>query len=143
MSYDNLITDSEPDRVITYGDWSEGIIFDVLYGEDADLEADFLAKFDIWPTAYLSDPKEDFYQGATFTRVIQRKADHRLFGYTYWNPIGKHSGDNLVEPNGDEHGLEHEWIDDDHYVPIYVWLPVETFMTMGYRIAAVSPEGTA
>lgn len=136
MSYEDLKTVIETDRIIMYGDWAEGVIFDVLYGENADLESDFHEHFEIVnePSYVMADPDEDFYQGVSFMSIIKRKSDGRLFGYEYWQPVAKHDSDAIVEENGDELGLQPEYVDEDHYCPIYVWRPIEPFTITGYRL---------
>lgn len=140
MSYEDMKTVVEPERIITYGDWVEGIIYDVLYGEDPDLEAEFLALFEIVGDKFMGDPDESFYQGIDWTTVIRRKSDQRLFGYTYWRPVAKHGDDAYLEENGEEFGLQPPY-DEDHYCPIYVWFPVEEFSITGYKI--IKPEVVA
>jgi hypothetical protein len=67
----------------------------------------------------------DTYQGSTFMRVIRRKADGRLFGFSYWEGGGKY-GEAMIEPNGDEHGFPSEWDDEEGTTTKewYVFLPV-------------------
>jgi hypothetical protein len=139
MSYEDLMTDSEPDRIIMYGDWVTAVILDVIYGENEDLESDLAAHFEIDSTDYLGDPNEPFYQGSLFTRIITRKSDGRKFGYSFWAAKGHDGFECEPEPNGDANGLEKEWIDDDSYCPIWVWLPVAPFTITGYKV--VEPVG--
>jgi hypothetical protein len=79
------------------------------------------------------DPGEDYYQGMSFTRVIRRKTDGRLFGFTYWEDISKH-GESFVESNADEHGIKVQY--DADWEPIggepFVFLPVTEFKITGY-----------
>lgn len=139
MSYEDLKTVVEPDRIIMYGDWVAGVIYDVLYGADEDLEAEFLSQFEI-VGRFMGNPKEHFYQGIDWVMVIRRKSDGRLFGYTYWRPVAKHSDDAYLEENGEEFGLQPPY-EEDNYCPIYVWLPVEEFTITGYKI--IKPEGVS
>lgn len=133
MSIQDLVTDIEPDRIIMYGDWAQEVILDILYDENPDLEEAFHADFEIVGDKFMGDPKEDFYQGVTFITVIRRKADGRLFGYEHWQPVAKNADYDLQE-NGDENGIEQEYIDSEHWCPIWVWLPVKEFRITGYGI---------
>lgn len=77
----------------------------------------------------------NLYQGSTLMRVIRRKADGALFGYSFWEGGGKY-GETYVECNGDEHGFEskYDWQDgveqDEEW---WVFLPVEYAPLPAYR----------
>lgn len=55
----------------------------------------------------------DLYQGSTLMRVLRRKSDGKLFGFSYWEGGGKH-GETMIEHNGDDHGFPSkcDWEDD-------------------------------
>lgn len=66
----------------------------------------------------------DLYQGSTLMRVIRRKADGKLFGFSYWEGGGKY-GETMIEANGEDHGLPSKY--DESRATIaewYVFLPV-------------------
>jgi hypothetical protein len=68
----------------------------------------------------------DLYQGTTLMRVIRRKSDGKLFGFSYWQGGGKH-GEADVEHNGDDHGFpsKYHWedgVDEDEVW--YVFRPI-------------------
>jgi hypothetical protein len=71
------------------------------------------------------DPKEDYYQGMSFTTVYKRKSDGKLFGYTYWQGGGKY-GEPYYESNGEELGY------DDY--DTYIFYEVTPFNVQGYYI---------
>lgn len=79
----------------------------------------------------------DLYQGSTLMRVIRRKADGKLFGFTYWSGGGKY-GEDMIEHNGDDHGFpsKYDWEDgvaaDELW---YVFLPIEYAPIPAYKIA--------
>lgn len=80
---------------------------------------------------------DDFYRGLNTITVIRRKNDGKLFGYSWWQDNSKH-GEDSMEPNGDEYGLEcdtdvegFDW--DTDYVSYYVFEPVEAYYITAYR----------
>jgi hypothetical protein len=107
-----------------------GYAEDSKYDEDYDEAAleQFLADYELLnpqPMRYwLGNPEEDFYQGYSFTTVYRRKADGKLFGYTYWHGGGKY-GEAFYEANGEEFGLDAD---------TYVFEEVEPFTVTGYKI---------
>jgi hypothetical protein len=114
----------------------EGLAHAVIYGGDADdwkwgesFDEERLAAFneayETLGNQFLGDPKETWYQGVTFTAVIRRKADGKLFGYQYWEAVAKH-GEPYVEANGYEF--------DDAGDSDFVFLPVAAFPITGYVI---------
>lgn len=77
----------------------------------------------------------DTYQGSTFMRVIRRKADGKLFGFSYWEGGGKY-GEALIEHNGDDHGFPSKYdfqdgVDEDEVW--YVFRPVELAPLPAYK----------
>lgn len=127
----NTVVD-EGHRVVIYGELGETVINDVLYEFDEGYGG-FSEAFEIDSHDYLAD--EDKYQGLNLTRLIRRKSDGALFGFTYWKDISKH-GESSIESNGEDHGIEWEitpgfnW---DDWISVYVFVPVEAFTITGYR----------
>lgn len=77
----------------------------------------------------------DLYQGSTLMRVIRRKSDGKLFGYSFWEGGGKY-GETDIEHNGDDHGFEskYDWEDDVEEDEVwYVFLPVELAPLPAYK----------
>lgn len=98
------------------------------YPDDADDEAAaeaFLAEYELVDYEFPGNPKEDYYQGMTFTTVYRRKSDGKLFGYSYWKSVAKY-GEPFYEANGDEFGY------DDY--DTYVFQEVTPFTVQGYYI---------
>ena len=80
----------------------------------------------------------DLYQGSTLMRVIRRKADGKLFGFTYWSGGGKH-GEDMVEHNGDDHDFpsKYDWedgVDEDEVW--YVFLPIVSAPIPAFKFAS-------
>lgn len=73
---------------------------------------------------FLGDPKEEWYQGVTFTAVIRRKLDGVLFGYNWWEPVAKH-GEPYYEANGGDFGLDYD---------TWVFQKVTAFTVTGYEV---------
>lgn len=125
MTIEHVTFPSGLGEAIVYGDPE-----DWTWDEDYDSNTDsvtleyFQENFEVVKGKHLGDPKESWYQGVNFTRVIRRKSDGKLFGYAYWEPVAKH-GEIYVEANGDEHGYGYE---------TYVFLPVELFTVTGYQV---------
>ena len=124
----------EEDRVILRGELAESVIFDGLEWSDSEHVEAYRALFE-GVGKFPGDPSESYYQGLTFTCVIRRKSDGRLFGFSYWEDISKY-GEPSVEPNGDEHDLEREY--DEEWEPIggavFVFLPAKEFQVQGYTV---------
>lgn len=84
---------------------------------------------------------DDLYQVAHMITVIKRKSDSRLFGYSWYQAVDKH-GEDYMESNGDEYGLEFEgdtdaedfdW--DNDYPSYFVFVPVVENHIVSYRKA--------
>lgn len=136
----NLIREFE-DKIVMEGEWVSEVVYDVMYSgtDNKDL---FDSLYEIIGD-YLGNPAEPFYQGALFTTVIERKSDGKLFGYSRWDSIGKHSESPKSEPNGDEYGFESTFNDDfTEYLtgPFWVWFPVREFSITGYEIMTPDKE---
>ena len=60
----------------------------VLYGETGGwfIREDFNELFEV-VGKFLGESRESYYQGLSFTAVIKRKSDGKLFGHTYWEDI--------------------------------------------------------
>lgn len=79
----------------------------------------------------------DLYQGSTLMRVIRRKSDGKLFGFSYWQGGGKY-GEANIEPNGDDHGFPGKYdfqdgVDEDE--AWYVFRPIELAPLPAYKFA--------
>lgn len=77
----------------------------------------------------------DLYQGSTLMRVIRRKADGKLFGFSFWEGGGKY-GETNIDPNGDDHGFPCKYdfqdgVDEDEVW--YVFRPVELAPIPAYK----------
>lgn len=131
----------EPERVILRGELATDVIFDIAWSQTPHYE-EFEELFEIVSGHHLGDPDEDYYQGVTWTALIKRKADRRLFGFSYWQPVAKNS-DAEYEPNGDDHGIETEYDKDWKAIggDVYVFTPVEEFTITGYQ--PVRPGGAS
>ena len=114
---------NEPDRVILRGELGSSVICDVTWSETPHI-AEFEDLFKIDPTDYPVDG--DYYQGLTLWRIIARKSDGRKFGFKYWDSPGNDGMETDYPDNGEEHGIEYEFDDDDEIVggEAYVFLPV-------------------
>lgn len=126
------------DKVVLFDDLGSEIVYGILDTTStwSDVPQDkiksFFGSFDVLEDTFPGNPKEDYYQGVSFTRVIREKGTGDLYGYTYWEDISKH-GEAFVEPNGGEHGYVYEW-GDDYYPEVYVFLPVREFYVKGYEV---------
>lgn len=131
----------EEDRVILRGELATDVISDVAWSETPGID-EFKESFEVLGDDFPGDPKESWYQGVTFTSVIRRKSDNRLFGFSWWTPVSKH-GEPFIESNYEEHGIEVEYTKD--WEPIggepFVFLPVEPFTVTGYAVALPSTAG--
>lgn len=132
---------NEPDRVILRGELATDVIYDVIWSHTPH-SAEFQAEFEIVSGNHLGDPKEDYYQGVTWTALIKRKSDGRLFGFHYWEPVSKHS-EAYFESNAEEHGIETEHDEDYNTIGgrVYVFAPVREFTVTGYEV--IQPGGEA
>lgn len=81
---------------------------------------EFHATYKIHDHDYIAE--ENFYHGTPFTRVIERKSDGKLFGYTYWQGGGKY-GEMHVEANGDDYES-------------FLFHEVEQFQITGFRVVS-------
>lgn len=122
------------DFIALYDELGSGVVYNAIYGVPVDKKQEFLKSFKILPEKYLGDPKEDYYQGIKFTRLIQRISDDKLFGFTYWVDISKH-GEAYVEPNGDKFGYDFDWT-ATYFPEVFVFTPVKPFTVQGYETEA-------
>ena len=128
----------EDDRVIMRGEWATEIIYDVSFSLTENID-EFNELFEIIKGDHLE--REDYYQGLHMMALIRRRSDGRVFGYPYWSQIGKYEDTEDVGPNGEEHGLEEPYPDDqaDEEAWVnnlaYVWLPAEPYPVEYWRIA--------
>lgn len=131
---------NEPERVILRGELATDVISDVAWSETPSYEQ-FQELFEIVSGHHLGDPKENYYQGVTWTALIRRKSDGRLFGFAYWAPVAKH-GETYYESNAEEHGIETEHDEDYNTIggDVYVFAPVRRFTITGYEIVNPGSE---
>jgi hypothetical protein len=129
---------AEENRVILRGELATDVIHDIAWSDTPGFE-EFQELFEIVSGHHLGNPDEDYYQGVTWTALIRRKTDKRLFGFAYWQPVAKNA-ESLVESNAEEHGIEVEYDEDYDVVggQVYVFTPVREFTLKGYE--ALSPE---
>lgn len=132
----------QPDKVAFRDDLGNDIAWDSFdYGDATDEQkAEFESAYEFVKNGSDSwfHTDGDLYQGSTLMRVIRRKADGKLFGFSYWSGGGKH-GEDMVEHNGDDHGFpsKYDWedgVDEDEVW--YVFLPVEYAPLPAYKIAS-------
>lgn len=139
---------SEPGRVLMRGLLSTEVIYGVTTKSTPGIDQ-FNELFEV-----VEGPggkwlaKTDYYQGLTVTAVIRRRTDGRLFGYEFWDDISN-NGEAEIESNGGKHGFgdytdyRDEWClthdgETDDLNEVYVWLPVEAFTMLGYRVPGAS-----
>lgn len=79
----------------------------------------------------LGDPNDDFQNGATFIRLIERLSDGKVFGHVYAEALHNY-GIMYINPNGASHDIFYEW-DEDYYPMVYVFVPVKSFTVVGYE----------
>ena len=105
----------------------------VLAGETGGwfIREDFNELFEV-VGKFLGESRESYYQGLSFTAVIKRKSDGKLFGHTYWEDISKY-GEAYYEANGDKFGLEDYDEDDEYFNGWIVFAPVKKFTVTGYE----------
>lgn len=133
----------QPDKVAFRDDLGNDIAWDSFdYGDATDEQkAEFEASYEVVKNGDDSwfHTDGDLYQGSTLMRVIRRKADGKLFGFSYWSGGGKY-GEDMIEHNGDDHGFpsKYDWEDGvDKDELWYVFLPVEYAPLPAYRVAQV------
>jgi hypothetical protein len=130
----------EEHRVILRGELATDVIHDVMWSQ-TEHRAEFEQMYEIVSGHHLGDSEESWYQGVTWTALIRRKRDQRMFGFAYWQPVSKH-GEALVEPNGDEHGIEVEYKRSQGHEyeavggQVYVFSPVREFTITGYEVVS-------
>lgn len=128
---------SNPDSVWLFDELGSGVIYKDLFDVPDHIKDKFHEEFEILNENFLGDSKETYYQGMSFTRVIRRKSDDTLFGFSYWEDISKH-GTMFVESNESDFGLNFEvpdgfdW-DTEYYPSVYVFAPVTPFTVTGYE----------
>lgn len=134
---------NEPERVILRGELAEAVMhnsLDYTWDVTADDLAAFADLFTVDETDYIGDPDDSFYQVVTFTRIIRRHSDGKLFGCTFTNSPGNDSYEQEHEQDLDKYGVEVEWDDNQEVVDGFpvVFLPVKEFTRVGFQV--VEPE---
>lgn len=125
------------DKVVVFDELARDLIAGVAWSGTEGFK-EFREHFVVDETDYPGDPKETYYQGMTFTRLIRRESDGKLFGYSYWQDISEY-GETFIKSNGDEHGYDFDTptdfnFDEDYYPSAYVFLPVKEFSIRGYEV---------
>jgi hypothetical protein len=128
----------ESDRVVLRGELATDVIHGLFFANDVQQWPEFKALFELAGT-HLGDSEESWEQGVTWTALIRRKRDRKLFGFRYWEPVCAHHDDAEVESNGDDHGVQTEYTGDGEAIggDAYVFFPVRKFEITGYEV--VSP----
>lgn len=130
---------NEPDRVILKGDLAEAVMLKMMEYSWEVTEEDknaFNTLFTLDETDYLGDSQDDFYQVVTFTRVIRRNSDNKLFGCTYSDSPGNTSYELSYEQDLDKYGVTVEWDENGNAVEGFpvVFLPVKEFTRVGFEV---------
>lgn len=133
----------QPDKIAFKNDLGHDVAWGSVPDECTPEEAEEFDKaFEIvkWGSDYQFHTDGDLYQGSTLMRVIRRKADGKLFGFSFWEGGGKY-GETVIEHNGDEHGFpsKYDWDDDveeDDEEVWYVFLPVKYTPLPAYTFEA-------
>lgn len=131
--------------VILRGELGGDVVHDVAWSETPGIDA-FNEWFELDKTDYLGDPNDSFYQVITFTRIIKRRTDGRLFGYQYSKSPGNDGmegdDDQDLEALSERLGFDIEWTPDYDYVggQPYVFLPVEKFERIGYTVQQIEGD---
>jgi len=138
------MTDSivdQPDKIAFRDKLGHDIAWDSFdYGDATDEQkAAFEAAYELVKNGANADwhTDGDLYQGTTLMRVIRRKSDGKLFGFSFWQGGGKY-GETFVEHNGDEHGFPSKYdfqdgVDEDEFW--YVFQPVEPAPIPAYKFS--------
>jgi len=134
----------QPDKIAFRDELGHDIAWDFFdYGDAKDEQkAAFEAAYEVLRHGTDADwhTDGDLYQGSTLMRVIRRKSDGKLFGFSFWQGGGKY-GEAMVEHNGDDHGFpsKYDWeggVDENEVW--YVFRPVELAPIPAYRFTEVA-----
>lgn len=132
---------NETDRVILRGGLGEAVVMDVTWSETPNIEQ-FQELFATDSTDYPVDG--DYYQGLTLWRIITRLSDGRKFGFKFWDSPGNDGMEADHSANGEEHGIEYEYDEDNDYEIIggaaYVFLPVVPSTIPTFKFEGESDE---
>lgn len=125
----------EDNKIVVYDELANTIIDNVSWGYDPELEELFLNEFEVIHGTHPATKSFGKYQAVM--SVIKRKSDGKLFGFEYdYGPFG---GENHIESNGEFYGYgfeppaDFDW-ENDHFPLAYVWLPIEPFTIIGYKV---------
>lgn len=78
---------NEPDLVILPFELATVIIYS-LFEEGTEYDEEFNELFTVEEEDFLGDPDDQFYQVITFTRIIRRKSDGKMFGCVFTDSPG-------------------------------------------------------
>lgn len=125
----------QPDKIAFRDELGHDVAWgDLEFGDatTADI-SDFKRAYELSGEEFHTDG--DLYQGTTLMRVIRRKADDKLFGFSFWQGGGKY-GEADIEHNGDDHGFPSKYdfqdgVDEDEVW--YVFRPVELAPLPAYK----------
>lgn len=128
MSDHELIIENDTDLLVLRGELAQDFAMDAItVGQVANPDYKQINNLFKVRGRFLSDPEEKFHQGVSFVLILERKTDQKLFGFFYWERMGKYDGQLHVEPNGKQHGIEDEYA--------HVFVPVKPFPIIGYEEA--------
>ncbi|UVG35289.1 hypothetical protein SEA_CECE_283 [Microbacterium phage Cece] len=121
--------------IVLRGELGQAVLWNGMSGFTPGREA-FEAEFELDTTDYLGDPNEEHYQGTTFTRIIRRRVDGKVFGASvWWNPgIDSIEG---VAVDADlvwDLGIQTEDEDEGLVEAGVVFLPVRAFIRPGWSV---------
>ncbi|QIG58016.1 hypothetical protein SEA_PAULODIABOLI_332 [Microbacterium phage PauloDiaboli] len=125
--------------LVLRGELGSTVLWNVGYPGESEAYDAFVSEYVIDGTDYLGDPAEEHYQGTTFTRLIRRKSDGKVFGASYWwNPGIDMIEGSAVEVDLDALGVTVDW-ENSEPDPV-VFLPVRKFVRLGYEPLEVQSD---
>lgn len=126
-------------RVVLRGELGDDVVHDVAWSETPGIE-DFNRLFELDKTDYLGDPDDTFYQVINFTRIIRRRSDGALFGYSFTASPGNDGMEGDDDQDVEALGIDVEYDDDYEFIGgrPYVFQPVERFERIGYTVTSTS-----
>lgn len=124
--------------IVLRGELGGSVLWDVGYpGESPEYDL-FVSEFEIDSEDYLGDPSDSFYQVITFTRLVKRRSDGKVFGASYYESPGNdfmEGGNEGMNPF-EALGVAWDW-ENDEPEPV-VFLPVREFSRKGYEVSKIS-----
>ena len=123
--------------VVLRGALGGTVLWDVGYpGESPEYDA-FVEDFEIDSKDYLGDPADSFYQVITFTRLVRRRSDGKVFGASYYSSPGNDGMEGGNEGMNPYEALGVSWDWENGEEEPLVLLPVQPFHRVGYTVAKV------